>query len=53
MASRKVSEVSRVVEESEDAKQPNKHSHCLGFGLSLLPRFDVPSAEGSRRQCSS
>jgi hypothetical protein len=20
---------------------------CLGFGLSLLPKFDVPSAEGS------
>jgi hypothetical protein len=40
-------------EESEDAKPPNKHSHCLGFGLSLLRRFDVPSAEGSRRQCSS
>jgi hypothetical protein len=32
-------------EESQDANQ--------GFGLSSLPRFDVPSAEGIRRRCSS
>jgi hypothetical protein len=27
--------------------------HCLGFGLSLLLRFNVLSAEGIRRQCLS
>jgi hypothetical protein len=40
-------------EESEDATPPNKHLHCLGFGLSSLPRFNMLSAEGSRRQYSS
>ncbi|KAJ7347408.1 hypothetical protein DFH08DRAFT_809167 [Mycena albidolilacea] len=27
--------------------------HCLGFGLSSLLSFDMPSAEGIRRRCST